>query len=121
MTDRRYQPIDDPDNPWFVGDHKTIEITVYQLDSDVVENITGWNFKWEMRIDETEEEALVSKSNLDMSIPVGTDGRVLFEVTHDETADLDGGSFAHALARTDSGEEGIYAYGPAVLYKAATV
>lgn len=121
MADRRYQPIDDPENPWFVGDHKVIQFTVFQPDSDVVENITTWHFKWEMRVDETDEDALITKTTADdISIPLGTDGICYVTVSHDDTVVLDGGNYAHALARTDDSEEGINAYGPCVLHRAAT-
>lgn len=121
MEDRRYQPIDDPLNPWFVGDHKVIQFTIYQPDSDEVENITNWTLKWEMRVDETEEDTLVAKTtDDDISIPTGTDGICYVTVDHDDTVEFDGGTYAHALARTNAGEEGINAYGPCVLHRAAT-
>jgi hypothetical protein len=120
MVDRRYQPINDPKNPFFVGDHKVMQFTVFIPDSDEVEDITGWTFKWDLRVDETEEEVLIHKEGADFTIAMGTDGVVMMECFHEDTVNLDGGNYAHALARTNAGEEGICAYGPLVLVKAAT-
>lgn len=122
MTSKRYSPIT-KDDGWFIGEHKVFQFTIYQEDEVTVEDISTFHMKWEMRIDEREPVTLLAKTSAvdgGVNITDGPQGQVQVVISASDTTDFDPGTFAHALMRTDTDEETVLSYGPAVLQLAAT-
>lgn len=122
MTSKRYSPIT-KDDGWFIGEHKVLQFVIYQEDETTVEDISTFHLKWEMRIDEQEPVALIAKTSATdggVNITDGQGGTCQVVIEATDTENLDPGTFAHALMRTDEDEETVLSYGPAVLQLAAT-
>jgi hypothetical protein len=101
----------------FVGEDKVLQWTVSDSD-DVVVDITGWTFEFEVRLRRyTPGTPVISKSSLTPSD--GPAGEVQVPLASADTVDLRAGTYYYGLARTNTGAYDVVAEGQFVLRKAA--
>lgn len=119
---------------FFVGTKKTIEFEVLQdlpgvrLADLPPEDVSGRQFKWEVRDGVTATSALISKVTGGGGVTItgvynasraSNTQRVSVTVSAADTESLSPGQYSHALKRTDTGNEDIVSEGDFVLRQSA--
>lgn len=112
MTGAAYAPITKELN-WFIGERKIFRFTV-QTDED----ISLWEFRWQVRVDEPDDEPLITKT-LASGIEIFDVPEKQVDVTIEtsDTESLEPGTFVHALMRSDDAQ--VLSFGEAVLKQSA--
>jgi hypothetical protein len=100
----------------FAGEDKVIEFTVKDS-ADVVVNITGWVFEFEVRLTPYNANIVLAKTGLTPSD--APNGKVQVPLASNDTKNLKAGTYHYGLARTNSGAYDVVAEGEFVLRKAA--
>jgi len=113
-TNPKYAPITAAHN-WFHGEEKIFRFTIA-----TDEDMTGWTFRWQFRVNEPDDDALLTKE--------GTGEAELFDaalkqvdvsVHAEDTNAMGPVNGTHALMRVDTNNEGILSFGPALLQQSA--
>lgn len=109
------------DVSWFVGEDKTIRITVRQADGVTVQDITGWTLEWAVRRFLGSTDALLAKTtDSGITITDAENGVCEVALSRTDTDTLGRGGFHHALRRTSPGASTVLTYGEAVANIAAS-
>jgi hypothetical protein len=109
---------------WYIGEDKTVRISVKQADGTTAQTMTGWAEIYEL-LDRQGGTVLFSKTTgageITFDNDAGTDDRALIAVTDADTEGLANGAgwYYHVLRRTDAGSEGVIAEGGVLLKKAS--
>ena len=102
---------------WFTGEDQSLRFTIYDLDPltatspPTVKNITGWTIQFRMATTATGASVLTKTATLTSP----TNGICTVSVAALDTPALTPGTFHYTLARTDSGQNQVLAWGTAVL------
>lgn len=99
---------------WFTNTKKVIQ---FQITTGA--DPTAWELVWELRKSHTEDAYLIHKETGTGLTIDGPNKLVSLTIDAADTADLEPGTYAHALKRTDSVQPTMLSRGTAVLQQAA--
>jgi hypothetical protein len=102
---------------WFSGEDKTFNWTIYQADAVTPQNITGYTFHWELRLNRDASMLLGKDSGSGIAIVSPTAGTLTVTIARADTLALEPGMYYHELARTNSGSYTVETYGAATLQR----
>jgi hypothetical protein len=121
------QPIETDDN-WFIAEDRTLRLVVYTEGTTLAditldpaanrEDIDGWSIDWELRKSQHGAVSILVKT---AAITDGENGEAEVVIASADTAALPPGDYFHTFARVDVGEQGVLAFGEAVLRRSAVV
>jgi hypothetical protein len=108
---------------WFWGEDRIFEFIVKD-DAGVPQDITAWDFKWEMRSSDTDPVVKLAKTvGSGITITDGPNGRLEVRIFKSDTDPAGSGptpaTYRHALARIDNNAWNVLALGNATLSSAA--
>lgn len=107
-------PITEAHN-WFTNEKKVFEFTL-----EGSGDISAYSMEWVFRSSATEDSYLIRKTTSDGVVVTDGPNRIVqVTVNAADTADLEPVNGAHALRRTDVGNEILFTYGDAMLQQAA--
>jgi hypothetical protein len=114
VTDPKYAPITEEDE-WFVGTKALFEFVIVGAG-----DMTGWGLEFVVKNAAAEEEKLISKTVGD-GITITDGPNRTFRVTVDagDTLGWRGGWYDYAVVRTDTDQEQLVLFGPALIRRAA--
>ena len=102
----------------FIGEDKSLTVTVYQADGKTLQDITGWTLSWMLKaaLTDLDAQALITKTTSSgITLVTPTSGVCVVTLADTDTDGLDPGTYVHELKRTTAGSEGVLAYGTFVL------
>ena len=100
------------DDNFFAGDARTVQWTVYDVDDPATQtplNITGWTLDFELKLNESDTAALVSRLGFAPSTPAS--GLVDVVFAEADTTALQEATYVYTLRRVDVGFERVSAFG----------
>jgi len=103
---------------FFVGEDKSIVITVYQSDKKTPQDITSWALSWMLKsqLSDVDGSALLTKTTVSgIALTTPGSGICTITVADTDTDALTPGRLYHELKRTDAGSETVLAHGRCVL------
>jgi hypothetical protein len=109
--------IDEQDD-LFIGEDKSLIITVYQSDKRTRQNILGWSLSWMLKtsLSDVDGSALLTKTtNSGISLTTPSTGVCTVTIADTDTDGLTPGKYFHELKRTDAGAETVLSHGRCVL------
>lgn len=115
------------DLQFFIGEDKTIEFEVLQSDGATPQDVSGWALEWDMRAKVSDAAALLAKTSgsgiavmgVYSAVRATNTQRVAVTIAAEDTDALSSGRHAHALKRTDDGNEAVLSYGDCELQRSA--
>ncbi len=110
MTSGRYQPISAEDD-WFVGEDQAVQWTITDESTNAPKDITGFTLQFKLAA--TQGGAAVLTKSLTLTTPASGICQAAFAAA--DTSGLTPGAFFYTVTRTDTGQNQVVAYGPAVL------
>jgi hypothetical protein len=103
----------------FVGEDKTLNVTIYQADGTTPQNITGWTLSWMLKKSHklSDASASVTKTTTGGGIVItdAADGVCEVRIVDTDTDALTATTYYHELKRMDDGSEAVLIYGDFVL------
>lgn len=99
------------DHNWFKGEMKVLRFTVDGVSA--ADPIAGWAMEWTLNSRRSKEGVLYKGTATGGIVGSGSVADVTIQAS--DTFSLPEGSYNYVLRRTDAGNEGVLAYGPAVL------
>lgn len=104
----------------FIGEDKSLQITVYQSDGRTPQDITGWALSWMLKtsLDVVDGSASLTKTtSAGITLTTPTSGICTVVIADTDTDSLSPGTYVHELKRTDAGSEVVLCQGTFVLQR----
>jgi hypothetical protein len=108
----------DEDDDFFVGEDKSLIVTVYQQDKRTLQNITSWSLSWMLKehLSDADNVALLTKTTSSgITLTTPTSGVCTVSIADTDTDSIVPGRYYHELKRTDAGNETVLSHGRCVL------
>ena len=112
--------ITDDDN-FFIGEDKSLVVTIFQSNKITVQDITGWTLSWRLKasLDDADASALLTKTTASgIALTTPTSGICTITILDTDTDALNPGTHFHELKRTTADSETVLATGRCVLKRA---
>ena len=109
------------EDEWFIGEDKTLTVTIYQSDETTPQNVTGWavSFMLKRKRTDTDANALITKTTADdVALTTPGSGVITVSIADDDTSDLRADTYWYEIKRTDAGFETVLTYGSVELLQA---
>lgn len=106
------------DDQWFLGEDKSLVITVYQSDGTTPQDITGWALSWRLKrkLSDADASALLTKTTSSgIALTTAASGVCTVTIADTDTDDIAPDTYQHELKRTDAGQETVLLYGDCTL------
>lgn len=109
------------DDDWFIGEDKTLPVTIYQADGTTAQNVTGWTISFLVKKNQTDADlsAKVTKTTVSgIALTTPLSGLVTITVADTDTDAIAPGSYWYEIKRTDAGFETVLTQGACWLRQA---
>jgi hypothetical protein len=110
------------DDDFFLGEDKSLVVTVYQSDGITLQNVTGWAISFMVKKSATDADAnaKVTKTTAGGGIVLTAplSGLITITLTDTDTASLPADSYRYEVKRTDDGSETVLTFGRLTLRQA---
>lgn len=99
---------------FFLGEDKSLPVTVYQSDGSTAQNITGWSISFMLKKKQTDSDAAAkitktTASGITLTTPAS--GLLTISIADTDTDSLAADTYWYEVKRTDAGFESILTYG----------
>lgn len=108
----------DADDDFFIGEDKTLPVTIYQANKRTIQNITGWGLSWMLKgsLTDADADAVLTKTTTNgITLSAPSSGVCTIAIADTDTDSLDPATYVHELKRTDAGSETVLFQGRCVL------
>jgi hypothetical protein len=109
------------DDDFFLGEDKSLVVTVYQSDGITLQNVTGWAISFMVKKHATDSDAnakITKTTGAGIVLTAPLSGLITITLTDTDTASLPADSYPYEVKRTDDGSETVLTFGRLTLRQA---